>query len=283
MATENNFCEEVWNINPGSNNASTTDKSHRSEEEAKKNEDIKENKDENKPFQIILKCQGQPKIEEQKKSEIDDYFPEKKDSDLDDVRMNPLEMQQLEKDMNKDNQIPNKEKEEDEKEKKEKEEEKKEKKDKKVEKKKNKKDMKKKLEKKDEISKVKIIIIKKNIKNSVCPNKNKILGIKTKSSRKRLKKKILLIRSKSNGHLSEEPKEFNNIAEFRLLGSNTHNNIANTDNNINASSLTNLNINRSHGDFAVYNNVSNHDSINIMNNHYQNNENEMTNFKTKIK
>ena len=265
-----NISEEFLQIPPVSNNVSTTDKSHGDEEEEKKNEDVKENKDEPKPYQIMLKSQDQPKKEESQNSEVEDYFLEKKDSHLDDYKKGAFEIQEIEKDMNRDNQTPNKEKEEDKKEKK-----KKKKKDKK-------KDKKKKLEKKkDEIVfKGKTLIIKDNVKHNDCPNKNKIIGRKTKSSRKRLKKKILLIRSQSN-----EPKEFNNIAEFRLIRSNAHNNIANTDNDINTSSLLNLNINRSHGHFAVYNNVSNYVSNNDMNNynHYQNNENDMTNFITRNK
>ena len=273
-----NISEEFLQIPPVSNNVSTTDKSHGDEEEEKKNEDVKENKDEPKPYQIMLKSQDQPKKEESQNSEVEDYFLEKKDSHLDDYKKGAFEIQEIEKDMNRDNQIPNKEKEEDKKEKKEK---------KKKKKKDRKKDKKKLLEKKkDEIVfKGKTLIIKDNIKHNACPNKNKIIGRKTKSSRKRLKKKILLIRSQSSEHLPEEPKEFNNIAQFRLNINNNHNNIANTDNDINASSLLNLNINRSHGHFAVYNNVSNYVSNNDMNNYnyYQNNENDMTNFITRNK
>jgi hypothetical protein len=265
-----NISEEFLQIPPVSNNVSTTDKSHGDEEEEKKNEDVKENKEEPKPYQIMLKSQDQPKKEESKNSEFEDYFL---DSNLDDYKKGAFEIQEIEKVMNRDNQIPNKEKEEDKKHKKKK---------KNKKKKDKKKDKKKKVQKKkDEIVfKGKTLIIKDNIKHNVCPNKNKIIGRKTKSSRKRLKKKILLIRSQSN-----EPKEFNNIAQFRLIGSNAHNNTDNTDDNINASSLLNLNINRSHGHFAVYNNVSNYVSNNDMNNynHYQNNENDMTNFITRNK
>ena len=259
-----NICDKVWEIPIGSNKVSTNDKSHKSEEETRKNEDIKENKDEPKPYQIILKSSEQYKKEEDNKNEIDDYFPEKKDSDLEDIKRDTLDMPYVLKAMNKENPIQNKEEED------------------KEEKKKKKDKAKKKIQKKekDEMPKGKVLNKlneKDNIKDIICPspNKNKLIGKKIKSSRKKLKKIIKLKKitnkrkSQSNDSYSKELKEFDNIADFRLIENNNHND---TDDESNNFLLTNLNINRSHREFAEFNFISDNNSNNGMN-HYQINEN----------